>query len=40
MGFWSLSNIEASQNYTGHGDYGFDTVGIELPESGGLMLKN
>ncbi|KAI6710418.1 hypothetical protein JHW43_007065 [Diplocarpon mali] len=31
--------IGSMLNYTGNGEYGFDTVGLQLPQSGGATLK-
>jgi hypothetical protein len=33
-------DIETNLNITGHGDYGFDTVGLEVENSGGLTLAH
>ena len=32
--------LESNLNYTGNGEYGFDTVGLELPHSGGPTLEH
>lgn len=32
--------LDADLNYTGNGQYGFDTVGLDLPLSGGPTLKH
>ncbi|KAK2628788.1 hypothetical protein QTJ16_001891 [Diplocarpon rosae] len=31
--------VGSNLNYTGNGEYGFDTVGLQLPQSGGTTLK-
>lgn len=36
---WALG-LDSNLNYTGNGTYGYDTVGLELPSSGGLTLKH
>ena len=33
-------DIETDLGYTGNGDFGFDTVGLEVENSGGLTLTN
>ncbi|RDW82839.1 hypothetical protein BP6252_03951 [Coleophoma cylindrospora] len=32
--------LEDHLNYTGNGEYGFDTVGLQLPQSGGISLEH
>lgn len=32
--------LETQLNYTGNGEYGFDTVGLQLPNSGGVSLQH
>ncbi|RDW76161.1 hypothetical protein BP5796_06982 [Coleophoma crateriformis] len=32
--------LEDHLNYTGNGEYGFDTVGLQLPQSGGVSLEH
>ncbi|CZR56304.1 uncharacterized protein PAC_06192 [Phialocephala subalpina] len=32
--------LETQLNYTGNGEYGFDTVGLQLPDSGGVSLQH
>ncbi len=32
--------LGSNLNYTGNGEYGFDTVGLQLPNSGGVELKH
>lgn len=32
--------LDSDLNYTGNGEYGFDTVGIQVPNSGGVSLKH
>lgn len=33
-------DLENDLNYTGNGEYGFDTVGLQLPNSGGISLAH
>jgi hypothetical protein len=32
--------LESDLNYTGNGEYGFETVGLQLPDSGGISLQH
>jgi hypothetical protein len=36
---YSLS-LDSDLNYTGNGEYGFDTVALQLPQSGGTTLAH
>lgn len=39
IGLYELG-LEANLNYTGNGKYGFETIGLEIQNSGGIILSH